>query len=197
MAGPTLKQLLVNPLEITNFQRDDRELELFWFFAIFVAGKQALTTARKVTLMFNKLGHGQLPRDYLRRMGSRNRHRLLVEHRIGQYDRIGGAITASLDIDLANATVASLEAVPGVGPKTSRFFVLHSQADSRCVPLDTHILSFLRDQGVTAPSSTPPKGKRYDQLESLAIKHLSQAYPDLSLAAADLLTWKEYSGNAL
>ena len=66
---------------------------------------------------------------------------------------------------LRTASISTLESIPNIKMKTSRFFVLHSRADARCIPLDTHILRFLRRQGYdgtcrhlkheVAPNKTP------------------------------------------
>ena len=100
----------------------------------------------------------------------------------------------SLDRALRNCSVNLLEEIPGVRFKTSRFFTLHSREDAHCIPLDTHILRFLRDRGYFAPTKTPGGKVEYAKWEKIAMQELKkQGYA--TLAEADLETWKEYSGN--
>lgn len=100
------------------------------------------------------------------------------------------------DVDnmLRNYPIDALEKIPGVLYKTSRFFTLHSRIGSECIPLDTHILRYLRDHGFDAPTKTPGSDKKYLYWEDVAIKTFRlNGYS--SLAVADLETWKQYSGN--
>jgi thermostable 8-oxoguanine DNA glycosylase len=87
-----------------------------------------------------------------------------------------------------------LEAITGVGPKTARFFILHTRPNQTMAVLDTHILKYLRDKGHTTQKVTPPAGKKYDELEQIVIaeaKASGMSQPDF-----DLHIWKTYSGNA-
>ena len=108
-----------------------------------------------------------------------------------------------LDRMLRECSIKKLEEIPGVRFKTSRFFTLHSREDAHCIPLDTHILRFLRDHGHDAPTKTPGGKIEYAKWEKIAIKELGKKWHDSLadrlghnwLAQADLETWKEYSGN--
>ena len=95
---------------------------------------------------------------------------------------------------LRTALIEALETIKGVAMKTSRFFVLHSRAEPHCIPLDTHILRYLREKGFDAPSSTPSDPKIYNELEKEAIYQLESVDRWASLAEGDLETWKQYSG---
>jgi hypothetical protein len=86
--------------------------------------------------------------------------------RAGQYARIAAAFRGVLSLNLRTCTVADLEAVHGIGPKTARMFLLHSRPAQRVAVLDTHILAWLAQCGVAdVPRSTPPAGKHYERLE--------------------------------
>lgn len=95
--------------------------------------------------------------------------------------------------------ISKLEQVPGVKHKTSRFFLLHSRPGMNCVPLDTHILRYLRHRGVQGvPNKTPGNEQVYHKFERLALAEMNWeirqgTYHDLP--DADLSIWKEYSGN--
>lgn len=183
---------MIDPTSITNFNRTDTELQLFWIFSILVAGKNADVAARKVATLFKDL-NGKTPFQYLEE--NRNSlHNLLVANRVGQYTRIENAINQSLRLDLRTATLEDLMAVKGVGPKTARFFLLHSRGDCEHVILDVHILRYLREKwNMDVPLSTPPPVE-YNKIEKLAAKFIKTDYPQLSMAEADLLIWAQQSG---
>ena len=93
---------VVIPTEITNYNRTDYELEVFWLFCILVAGKNSDTTSRVLANFLNKLPSWQTPFEGIRELGEDGLHNLLVSHRVGQYNRITKAIWQSLDLDLRN-----------------------------------------------------------------------------------------------
>src|SRR5690606_28462084 len=93
---------------------------------------------------------------------------LLEASKLGQYHRLSKCFRESvqtLDGSLKTCSVEDLESITGVGPKTARFFVLHSRPNSRIAVIDTHILKYLRTQGIDAPKGTPPKGEKYSRFE--------------------------------
>lgn len=183
---------MIDPTSITHFNRTDSELQLFWIFCILVAGKNSDVASKKVASLFNKL-QDQTPFEYLEE--NRNSlHNLLVAHRVGQYTRIENAISQSLRVDLRTATLEDLMAIKGVGPKTARFFLLHSRGDCEHVILDTHILRYLRERwNMDVPISTPPPVE-YNRIEKIAGNLIKTDYPHLSMAEADLLIWAQQSG---
>ncbi len=64
-------------------------------------------------------------------------------------------------------TIAELEEIPGVGPKTARFFVAYSRDNQQVAILDTHILAWMRDNGhPDAPRATPAAGQAYARWET-------------------------------
>ena len=62
--------------------------------------------------------------------------------------------------------------------------------------LDTHLLKWLRRRGLAAvPRHTPGSRKRYLELESRAILGaMERAFPNMTLAEADLHIWATTSG---
>ena len=91
---------------------------------------------------------------------------------------------------LETATLEELEEIYGIGPKTSRFFLMHSRPNQRVAALDTHILKELNAQGVPAPKSTPAYGRKYKQLEQEFIRLADVA--GMSVADYDLHIWKKW-----
>ncbi len=187
--------LTIDPKNITKFDRSQEELEFFWLFCILVAGKNADWASLKLLDLFRNKPEDQTPFEFLKtRLTDLNN--ILVANKVGQYRRIQKAIEQSLEIDLRTASVGDLMEIHGVGPKTARFFILHTRADAQCAVLDTHILKWMRslvDPIFEVPASTPPINK-YQTLEFVAIKLMKTHFPNISLAEADLLIWTKMSG---
>jgi len=189
---------MVNPDDITNFDRTDRELEEFMVFAICAAGKNANTTARILNHIFEEnefIWSNVLPVAYLYKEGNYLAD-YLKSLGIGCYNsrattirQLHRCIQNDKDF-LKVATVADLENIHGIGPKTARFFIMHSRPNQRVAALDTHILKELKANGHEVPKATPPAGKRYNELEQLFIKLADKS--GMSVADYDLAVWKKW-----
>ena len=95
-------------------------------------------------------------------------------------------------MDLDRVTVDELVRVKGIGPKTARFFVMHSRKNERVATLDVHILKWLREQGVeNVPSQTPQNSLNYNRLEK-AFLELAEKM-GRTPAELDLQIWREKS----
>lgn len=186
----------IDPTNITRYDRDQAALETFWTFCVIVAGKNSDWAARKVGDLYTQARREECtPFDYLR-LHRYALHNMLVANRVGQYGRIERALLASLDLDLRWASVDQLMAVPGVGPKTARFFILHTRPNAQLAVLDTHILRWLREEHgcKDAPKATPPAGQKYEFWEGMALEFFRDVYPGLTPAQADLMVWTVMSG---
>jgi hypothetical protein len=184
----------IDPLAITKYDRDRDQIEYFWVYSILVAGKDSDQIAPLVGRLFRNKPAGVTPLAYLESLGH-DLHNVLVANRVGQYNRIERAIRDSFGLDLKTATVEELEQVFGVGRKTSRLFVLHSRPDAQVIPLDRHILKWIRHQGVAnVPDDTPSSGREYERLERIALALIGVHFPGLTVAQADLLIWAKQSG---
>lgn len=91
--------------------------------------------------------------------------------RSGNYGKLEKGISELIDanLDLATCTAAQLEKIHGIGPKTSRFFLLWTRPGAVHAALDTHVLKWLRFIGHDAPKATPT-GDKYAALERVFIK---------------------------
>lgn len=185
--------MIISPTSVTNFNRARRELEAFWLFSMFVAGKNSDFAAKKVQAVFDQCPVNMFLFDWLR---LKDIGEVLKNAKVGQYTRLTKAVSGSLNLDLSTVSLNELMSVHGVGPKTARFFLLHSRSDCKCAVLDTHVLKFLRDNGYPlAPKATPSR-KDYGAWEDIFLNICKLNYPSWSIADVDLRIWKHYSGRA-
>ena len=187
----------INPKKITDFNRSQADLELFAVFAVCVAGKKAQQTADKVNEHFRDVQTPtkQLtPFETIKSLIGANIFGGYLQHaRFGQYKRIYRALRdlAESSIDLKTCTVEDLEAIHGIGPKTSRFIIMHSRPNQRLATLDTHILRWMRDQGIETPKATPQSKKLYKKLEDKFLTLCDKCA--ILPSQLDLKIWKQYS----
>lgn len=192
---------MIDPFNITNYNQTDEQLEEFLLFWILVAGKTAKTAARGLDCFLTRVG-GYIdgPFNAIRRQHTLSTlgmeesiADLLKKCGIGCYNAKSESIKqASFSgYNLRNCTPDELELIKGIGPKTSRCFILHSREGARVAGLDTHILKFLRSKKHEVPDSTPSHRKLYAKLENLFIKYADEA--GMSVADFDLHVWKMYA----
>lgn len=189
---------MVNPFEITNYHRTKEELEEFLLFCIVVAGKTAYIQANKLEQFLvsnqNKLNFKQKEPFNMLKVLYLNDQLLheIKEAKLGQYTKIFNAFCyiCNSNLDLAKCSIEELENIPGVGPKTSRFFMLHSRNCQHAI-LDTHILKFLKKYDENVPKSTPSNKKIYKKYESLFLDICRSVNKEP--AEYDLELWKLYA----
>jgi thermostable 8-oxoguanine DNA glycosylase len=191
-----MSAVVIDPKNITDYNRTDNELQTFWLFCILVAGKNSDTTSRALTKIISDLVPWDNPFDGIKRIGYEGLKDILQKHKTGQYNRIARAIWQSLDVDLKTCSVEDLTNIYGVGPKTARFFLLHSREFCDEIVLDTHILKYLREYCgiVDAPMNTPQNSEQYTKYAKICKEFIEKDFPGLSLAQADLLIWSKLSG---
>lgn len=188
---------MITPEKITDYNRTEADLEEFLLFAILVAGKKASTTAKKLdSFLVGRITNS--PFQLLQAFVSQEEegHKVLdgwiKGHKLGQYKRLNSAFRGVLQFRdrLKDVTVEELESVKGIGPKTSRFFILHSRPDQQVACLDTHILKWMGSKGHKVPKTTPSK-KKYKQIESDFLHECHKA--GKNVADMDLEIWKSYA----
>lgn len=116
----------------------------------------------------------------------------LVAVRMGKYNLLVEGMRAVVKLDAVTCTLEELEAVPGIGPKTARCFLMHSRPNQRLAGLDTHILKFLGAAGHKVPKSTPPAGPKYRELEEKFLAIADEK--GLAPADLDLRVWRFFAG---
>jgi thermostable 8-oxoguanine DNA glycosylase len=191
-------QYLIDSHDITNYNRSTEELQLFWLFCVLVAGKNSDIQARKLSDFLTKMestvpGYiARTPFQYIEWLYIQGQLEDAVKaEKLGQYSRIIPCFVDSLKFDLEYCTLFGLESIHGVGPKTSRFFLLHSRPDQNYAVLDTHILRWMREElNVDTPKNTPSR-KRYLELEQIYLEHCERN--ELSPAELDLEIWSRYN----
>ena len=185
---------MIDPFKITDYNRTQDELEEFLLFTICVAGKKATMIASKLESLLN-LGVGtpfEIISDMIR---NETLEPNLKKVNMGKYGLLSKAfkLVVSSSFDLRNVKPNELEIIPGIGKKTSRFFILHSQKNAEVAVIDTHILKFLNSKNYNA-GKTIPTGKKYNELEKIMLKEAKKA--NMNPADFDLKIWSHYaSGN--
>ena len=194
---------MVNPYNITNYNRTKNELQEFILFTIVVAGKTAYIQAQKLDQFLNSINTRLMMPDNIspfQSLKSAYDNGILLEEihkaKLGQYKKIYSAFLYIIehDINLNRTTPVELELIPGVGMKTSRFFLLHSDMNYKdnIAILDTHILKFIKENiDNRAPKSTPTNSNTYKHWEDLFLMWCDENKKDT--AEFDLEIWKSYA----
>lgn len=177
-----------------------RRLEEWILFAICVCNKPANATAIKVDAILRDLreavgfrGPSSTPFELVRSAACQNTLRAVLEkHRVGQYTRIERAFREVVTKipEVLSTTVAELETVSGIGPKSARMILLYVKPQLRVAALDTHVLRWLRDQGYNAPKGTP-SGRRYAELEKIVLAEADNR--GLTPKELDKKIWQSYA----
>ena len=197
---------MINPYEITNYNRTTHELEEFLLFCIVVAGKTAYIQAQKLDEFLSSVNTRLMMPEHVspfQSIRSAEQHGILFEEikkaKLGQYKKINSAFKyiSEREYNLNRMTPKILEEIPGVGMKTSRFFLLHSDTfyKDKIAILDTHILKFIKENiDDRAPKSTPVIPLTYRFWEDLFLRWCEQN--NKNVADFDLEVWKSYARKA-
>jgi thermostable 8-oxoguanine DNA glycosylase len=149
------------------------ELEAKLLYAVVVAGKNAKFADEKIRLLLDMAGPGETPFELVRLLVKTTQlMETLRAIKTGNYNKICKAFEqiVAANLDLTACTPADLEKIHGIGPKTSRFFILWTRPDANYAALDVHVLRWLRSLGYPAPQATPGDKKKYAELESIFLK---------------------------
>ena len=194
----------INPQEITDYNRTDAELEFFLLFCIVVAGKKSDIQANKLEEWYDdRVYHKDTPFEYIERLDADGELRSSLEKvRMGQYNRLVNSFQDVIGVggrgrmNLSKCSLQDLCLIRGVKLKTSNFFLTHSREGYNVPVLDTHVLKFLKAEGIkNVPKSTPQDEKLYNSLAkqfTTIAKHRRMSVADL-----DLQVWKQYSTSTI
>ena len=197
------RKRMIDPYNITDYSRKRGELEEFLLFCIVVAGKTAYIQAQKLEDFLKSVNarlmmpESSSPFQILK---SANQHGILMEEiqkaKLGQYRKIynGFKYITEREYDLTRMTPEELELIPGVGMKTSRFFLLHSDKTykDKIAIIDTHILKFIKENiDIRAPKSTPTIRVTYKYWEDRFLYWCESN--NKNVADFDLEVWKSYA----
>lgn len=194
---------MIDPKKVTDYNRNQWQLQEFLLYCICVAGKKSKIESPKVRkfCMDARMGFGLLPFELIRKLlkissveeDGLKQH--LKKYKISpytqRYNSFKDAVTLLPD-DLSEVTLSDLMQVRGISTKTSRFFLTHSREDFDEPVLDTHILRYLKDVGYDdIPSSTPQNSEVYARVAEL-FRRLAN-FEGMSVADFDLHIWTKYS----
>ena len=197
---------MIDPYNITDYSRKRGELEEFLLFCIVVAGKTAYIQAQKLEDFLKSINIRLMMLEStspFQSLKSANQHGILMEEilraKLGQYRKIYNSFKyiTEREYDLTRMTPEELELIPGVGMKTSRFFLLHSDKTykDKIAIIDTHILKFIKENiDIRAPKSTPTIRVTYKYWEDRFLYWCESN--NKNVADFDLEVWKSYARTA-
>ena len=203
---------MIDPTQITKFDRTQAELEWFLLFCISTAGKNATVTAKKIndgidfthrvkrfqsmgiySIGFSDTSWMILGDKYYKYNQCSN---WMVDFaqvvKLGKYELIRKSsehiFKNEIHKRLDTVTLEELLEIPGVGNKTARFFLMHSRPGFEGAVIDTHIHGWL-EKVCQSELPKPTTDAKYKSLERLWLSMTEVFFPGLPLHVADLATW--------
>ena len=187
------------PKRMSRYQLED------WIvFGICVANKEATQTRKKVDALYELLWNRELDSALLEfpATGPFVRLRRAIDGgyltesirkiKLGQYRRIERAFREVINLDLDSISVEMLESVHGIGPKTARMIMLYYDPTLEVMPLDTHVLKYLRKlRYKNVPKMTPSAGPTYRKWEQICIEE-AEAH-GMTVRDFDTWIWQQYA----
>jgi hypothetical protein len=196
---------MIDPNKITNTSRTQPELEEFLLFCVVVAGKNADQQSAKLERFLG----GRKPFAFIRSSAKAGTlDGSLKDVKLGKYSLLGRSFRdlAHSGTNLATCTWQELTAFPGIGIKTSKFFILHSRAEQMHGVLDTHVLAWMAEHWSGAglgrlevPRHSPQNPKAYGFWETVYFGMVSARHHGtggVNWAQFDLDLWRERRGSA-
>ncbi len=187
--------IMIDPNNVHLYDAPKAVKEEFLLFCLCVAGKTAITQAKKLDAMFGNMlttyGLGKTPFELVQAASKDGKLRTFLEDvKLGQYNRLTSCFyEVSFLGDIDSISLETLENIKGIGPKTARFFLLYTRRKARFAVFDTHILKWMAKTfpAERVPKSTPPI-KRYKELENLFLNYCDEH--GLKPENIDLEIWK-------
>lgn len=190
---------MVDPTEITDFDRSDKELQEFALFAPSVAGKTAKVQSEKLDKLLQNLKdlyNGNSPYDNIRAAAAEDVLESEMKNvKLGKYSILVPCFTTLAMIGtrwLKNCSVEDMKHIPGIGDKTARFFIMHTRPNADVATLDTHVLKWMEDElGIETPDGIPSSTNLYKKLEHKFLRAAQKR--NRHPAHLDLEIWNKYS----
>lgn len=177
---------MIQPERITDFKRSPEELEEFILFAMFVQGKSSDQTVKKLDQFLSLVRNGT-PFQKVRALIKHGDLQWALETtKLGKWNQYGRGLKELVSypqLDLRSALVEEMERIYSVGPKSARFFVLHTRPGEKRAVLDTHVLRWMRTHKIRAefdgkmrlpPDSTPAVGVAYNRWEKALFDYIEK-----------------------
>ena len=194
---------MIDAMNVTDYNRTPDQLERFLMFCCAVAGKNALTTDKAFDRLVTWVEDNSEIHDrgtLLEWWGALCETKLATPERLKsfgfgcynhRYKTFYSLYKAKCEgFNFAFASTDDLETLPGIGMKTSRYFILHSRKNVPLAVLDRHVLRYLGEIGVeNVPESTPTKPSEYLRLEKEFLKTVPRGKTP---AQHDIDIWKLY-----
>lgn len=202
----SLHHLKTSPFKVPFYEATDEELQQWFIFCVCVAGKSAAQMEKKVDAFLGKLTtwhyvtpSKKSPMKLLAEMDWLSIDALLKIVKMGRYGTLASALIQASDKAtrqkkfLRTCTVNDLIEIPGVGPKTARFFLMYTRPGFRGAILDTHILKWMDEQQGAPPvydfpKSTPQNPRRYAEIEDMFLTACDAL--NITPADFDFQIWK-------
>lgn len=190
----------MNALEI---EASPYEREARLIYSIIVAGKSA-DFADKATKAFldelhkfdGKRGKKKrLPFFICRWMNVPSIEECARRARTGNYSKLAKACyeLGEKQFDLVTCQPHHLETIHGIGPKTSRFFIMWIRPLESYAALDVHVLRWMAALGYpNVPKATPQNWKEYSRLERAFIAEAHKRH--ITPRALDIQIWEAGAG---
>lgn len=187
---------MIDPINITNFNLSKEQLEEQLLFWILAAGKNGVTSAKCLEKFLTKcktFTRKELtPFELIKTISKADLPNMMKNCGIGCYNNKSKSFIdlVNSNLSLTTCTVEDLEKIRGIGPKTARCFLIHTREKCELAGLDTHILKFLKDNGVSNVPKSTPVGKNYLRLEQEFLKLVKKS--NMNVAEFDLMIWNKY-----
>ncbi len=171
------------------------DIEYKLLYSVIVAGKSAKFADNVLKKFFSSKDSTLSPFEFIKSLISKwGLNEALRLCKSGNYTKIEKAFTQIVnEIDPMTCSIEDLEKIHGIGPKTSRFFMLWTRPDSRVAALDTHILKWLKSLGYKDIPKSTPSGARYYKIEQLFLKEADNR--NMTPAKLDAMVWDSYSNS--
>jgi len=178
---------MIDPIDITDYEATDQRLEETLLFWVCAAGKNAISSAKGL----QRFLHDEPPFEHIKKFHREMLPLRLKQAGIGCYNNKARSFweLAHADLNLRECSIEDLETIYGIGMKTSRCFIMHSRKGAKCAGLDTHILKYMKDEGLDVPKSTPSSKKKYKLLEEQFLELVPEGK---TVSEWDLEVWNQY-----